>query len=185
MNLNGLRYLFWNDSCLFKLPNGAVTSSVKFLRHPNSSTFQNLCPSPHPTPRLCWLLSLTGALWVRWPGQVEGLCHVSTPRNEKASLGNWTLCGQRMFLTAPGKMVCTNKLLVAPSWALPWQLLWLALEFTSAMSSGSVRGPQWTGLEPEPSLRLSPFIIVQKHLWLDVDLSKLWTNWGFNTIHSL
>lgn len=55
MNLNGLYYLFWNDSCLFKLPASllwAVTSSVKFPRHPNNSTFQNLCPSPHPTPGL-------------------------------------------------------------------------------------------------------------------------------------
>lgn len=72
-------YLFWNGPCLFKSPASlpsAVTSSLEFPRHPNNPIFQNCCPSPHPTPRLPWLLSVTGALWVRWPGQVKGLCHV-------------------------------------------------------------------------------------------------------------
>lgn len=131
MNLNGLNYLFWNDPCLFKSPASllnAVTSSLKFPRHPNNLIFQNLCPSPHPTPRLPWWLSVTGALWVRWPGQVKGLCHVPHQEIDKCLWGPENCVARAHGFHTIRQSSLDQKLLVreetplVSSQGLPWAL---------------------------------------------------------------
>lgn len=132
VNLNGGNYLFWNDPCLFKSPASllsAVTSSLKFPRHPNNPIFQNLYPSPHPTPRLPWLLSVTGALWVRWPGQVKGLYYILHQEMKRCLWGTENCVARAHCLHAIRQRSLNQKQLVreqtslVSSQALPLTLL--------------------------------------------------------------